>query len=99
MVRKLNLAEEEIMSQLLQLANMEVNLKALIVKPLDDGGMGSLAFGPNHENRMFGRQASEYTFEDSDGTKVLATLYLDKEGEIYELDVWKVDFSPTQRLK
>ena len=36
---------------------------------------------------------SEYEFKDKDGVDVVASLFLDKEGNLYELDIWKVDFS------
>jgi hypothetical protein len=60
-------------------------------------GMGSLRFvGQN--GRKFGSCVAETTFTDADGVLVSAALYLDQFGELFELDLWKVDFSPVQRI-
>jgi hypothetical protein len=40
----------------------------------------------------------EVVFADSDGTKVSATLVVDSHGELREMDVWKVDFTPVLRM-
>ncbi|NVK03686.1 MAG: hypothetical protein HWD92_02640 [Flavobacteriia bacterium] len=67
----------------------------LLVYPMDDGGMGGLYLFPGGERkagRTFGEQASEYQFTDSDGVEVIASLNLDKDGELFELDIWKTDF-------
>jgi hypothetical protein len=69
----------------------------LLVIPMNDGGMGSLKLLLNTDEtdvRQFGRQASEIIFIDKDGVAVLVTLYLDKNEELFELGVWKTDFSP-----
>jgi len=68
----------------------------LFVRSMDDGQMGSLCLFPSgleKSDRSFGRQASEFKFKDKDGTYVIASLYLDKAGDLFELDLWKVDFS------
>lgn len=73
----------------------------LKVTDMDDGGMGSLRLSPlsiEGESRRYGRTASELRFEDADGVTVLASLYLDRAGAPFELDIWKVDFSPLIRL-
>lgn len=73
----------------------------LMVQPMDDGGMGSMVLSHtpnNNTERIFGRQVSDCTFADRDGVKVLASLYVDQHDEIYELDLWKVDFSPLQKI-
>lgn len=68
----------------------------LRVADMTDGGMGSLYLlleGSNEINRSFGKQASECRFADEDGVEVIASLNLDQYGNLYELDVWKADFS------
>ncbi len=57
--------------------------------------MGSLAIGENYANRQLGAEVAEFMFKDIDGTPVSASLNVDQQGELYELDIWKVDFSPT----
>lgn len=65
--------------------------------PLDDGGMGSLRLveGDDDRNeRKFGSKAAELQFRDADGTPVSVSLHLDDAGRLFELDVFKADFSP-----
>jgi hypothetical protein len=70
----------------------------IMVKPLNDGGMGSLRIVLNcqSENDLikFGKEVSNIEFNDIDGIKVLASLNVDENGNLFELDLWKVDFSP-----
>jgi hypothetical protein len=77
-------------------------LSDLTVQEMSDGGMGSLYIEhptKNKEDRRFGRRLGELLYKDSDGVDVLISLNLDKEGNLYELDVWKTDFSPTINLE
>lgn len=63
---------------------------------LDDGGMGSFKFVyPQEETptNMDIIPISEYQFYDKDDILVLATLYSFSNGQLYELDIWKTDFS------
>lgn len=75
-----------------------VDVEALRVSDMNDGGMGSLLFDTTKPHRRFGRALSEGWFMDTDGFPVLVAIYLDEEDEIFELDSWKVDFSPRRRL-
>jgi hypothetical protein len=70
------------------------------VQEMNDGRMGSLrlSMGADEPARVFGRRAADYEFADTDGVKVIASLILDQSGAPFELDVWKVDFTPTARL-
>jgi hypothetical protein len=73
-------------------------LPTIKVEQMDDGGMGSLRFtSPNH-NRKLGEVIAEIQYQDEDGVPVLVSLNLDEEGALYELDSWKVDFSPLKRI-
>lgn len=60
-------------------------------------GMGSLRF-VGWSERKFGSCVGETTFTDSDGVLVVVGLNLDQAGELFELDMWKVDFSPVKRI-
>lgn len=74
---------------------------SLCVRNMDDGGMGSLELFPKselRENRIFGSNISEFQFEDADGIKVLVSLFVDQDGELYELDVWKTNFEKLIRF-
>ena len=70
----------------------------LLVSDLSDGGMGSLALHPrgmdDYKEHRWGSQASDGLVDDVDGVTVVASLYLDERGELYELDIWKTDWSP-----
>ena len=73
----------------------------IIVSPMNDGGMGSLTLFQDEDdkqNRIFGKQISEYRFIDEDGIEVIASLNIDDKGDLYELDIWKTDFSPLIRF-
>lgn len=68
----------------------------LLVRSMNDGGMGSLHLFPNGKirpDRTMGKQISELQFTDQDSTEVLASLYVDSNGDLLELDIWKTDFS------
>ena len=68
----------------------------LLVSPMNDGGMGSLRLfttGKFNSKAVFGQQVSEYHFYDKDGVKVIVSLNVDQMGCLFELDVWKTDFS------
>lgn len=77
--------------------------RSLFTKQMDDGGMGSfLILKENHsrnDSPKFGRQVSEYQFNDEDGVPVLVTLNVDEHNDLFEVDVWKVDYSPVIKLK
>lgn len=69
----------------------------LLVRSMEDGGMGSfriLPSGVEDEDRLYGQTVSEYEFVDDDGIKVLVSLNVDQAGELFEVDIWKTDFSP-----
>ena len=71
---------------------------SLLVGDAQDGGMGSLWFHKSSlEKRRFGTELAEGLFHDADGVPVSVGLYLDQFGDLFELDVWKVDFSPLIR--
>ena len=73
----------------------------VLVAAMPDGGMGSLRLRlPNspEEHQRFGGQVADFSFADADGVLVLVALNVDERGVPFELDVWKADFSPLQRV-
>lgn len=73
------------------------NLDTYWVNEMDDGGMGSLQVVGN-EDRIFGRELAEGDFYDIDGLPVFISVDLDTNGDFYELDVFKADFSPLKKF-
>lgn len=73
-------------------------LATSLVEEMQDGDMGSLRFRPpGFYDQRFGRQIAEAEFTDSDGVLVSAAINLDDRGHLFELDIWKMDFSPLKR--
>lgn len=65
---------------------------------MSDEGMGSLRLStadrPDSSDRRFGRRVAEYRFKDSDDVDVLCSLNVDQNGTLFELDVWKANYTP-----
>jgi hypothetical protein len=97
-MRKIKTSEARLFSKLLAVAKLELDITNIEVVELNDGGMGSLGIGKNYSNISFGKQVAKYKFKDEDGVEVFFALNLDTNGELYEIDVWKIDFSPTRTL-
>lgn len=97
LMRRLFEREIPLMRWLISKARQHEPLHGLMVEPMEDGRMGSLRIGLAGDSRRFGRSLAEAEFKDRDGTLVIATLNADSDGQLFELDVWRVDFSPLQR--
>jgi hypothetical protein len=70
------------------------SLAHVLVQDMEDGGMGSVRFfSPKQGEQHFGSQIAEASFVDADGVAVSATLNLDQNGDLFELDLFKADFS------
>jgi hypothetical protein len=83
--------------------NLISDLDYLKVVNMDDGGMGSLKLFPKQivlvdEVRSFGQAICEYFFQDEDEVQVIATINLDSKGELFELDVWKTNYTELKKL-
>jgi hypothetical protein len=74
------------------------SLPRQLVEDMPDGGMGSLRFKMTDDpDRRFGKEIGEVLFTDEDGVMVSATVNLDNNDKLFELDIWKVDSSPLRR--
>ena len=93
-MRKIAEAEVPLISWLLSAAGRNESVENLTVSEMEDGGMGSLFFGPTPEKRRFGAAIADCQFLDKDGVTVIAALNTDEEGHLYELDMWRTDFNP-----
>ncbi len=97
-----NLREEErlLLSSLLSSAwakdALGKTLSTSLVTDLQDGGMGSVRFVQS-EARSLGKAVVEAEYTDSDGILVSIVVNVDTHGDLFEVDFWKVDFSPLRR--
>jgi hypothetical protein len=78
--------------------SLRVPLSSALVEDMNDGGMGSILF--LSERDQLCRSAHEIArgeYVDEDGVLVIIGVNIDQNGELFELDFWKVDFSPLRR--
>lgn len=73
-------------------------LYTIEVQEMGENQTGSLRFGAAAPHRRLGDKIASTRFLDEDGVPVLVSLYLDQQGELYELDCWKVDDTPLRRI-
>lgn len=77
--------------------SLREELVAALVEECSDGGMGSLRFsGPL--GRKFGAELATTESRDVDGIAPIISINVDQYGALFELDIWKVNFSPLVRL-
>jgi len=100
MKRRLSESEKRLLRKIINSAQNidfeEKEIEYLMVEPMEDGGMGSLKLIPpgcENEKRIFGKQIAEFQFNDIDDIKVIASLNVDQNGHLFELDIWKTNFS------
>jgi len=74
-------------------------LDTVLVEEMDDGGMGGLRFMSSIADldRRLGKTVAEAEFLDEDEVLVSIELNLDQNNQLFELDVWKVDYSPISK--
>ena len=100
--RPLNTGEKRLITRMVRGTSHEASvlrdLTHVLVEDMADCGMGSIRFcSSGRGRRQFGQQIAEASFTDDDGVPVSATLNLDQNGALFELDVWKVDNSALHR--
>ena len=68
-------------------------VRSLWVTELADGSMGSIRFvSPLNERRAFCLEKAE--FRDTEGSNINVAINADQTGALYEVDIWKYDFTP-----
>ena len=99
--RKLRDNERDLIAAMLKgkpHAVMMDTLSACNVEDMQDGGMGSIRFmNESGAERRLGEAIAEADYIDEDGVLVSIVLNTDTSGRLYEVDFWKVDFSPPRR--
>ncbi|WP_304064870.1 DUF6984 family protein [Pedobacter glucosidilyticus] len=102
LIRKPTRQEEGLIKFLITKAFKNINIgQELLVRSMNDGNMGGLylyPFGIIDKKRFLGELVSECQFIDEDGVKVIASLNVDQDGQIFEVDIWKTDFSPLIKI-
>ncbi|GGY45679.1 hypothetical protein GCM10011297_18020 [Bacterioplanes sanyensis] len=98
-MRKLFLAERLLVESLLKKSGLDsigIDFREVQVEAMSDGGMGSLKFlsSTPDELRSLGLQVEAMAKDEADGVELSISLNFDSDGVLYELDIWKVDFSP-----
>ena len=95
--RKLRTEEIALIEALLSFGKREeiaAGLKDAEVREIPGGEIGSLVFAPSGPGeRKFGDVLATAEATDSDGATITFALNLDRSGALYELDIWKDDFS------
>ncbi|WP_217426365.1 DUF6984 family protein [Pandoraea anhela] len=78
----------------LRMENLIRSARGALVEPMSDGGMGSVKFvWDEGGRRKFDCELVEKQYLDLDNVPISAAINLDQYGELFELDIWKVDFS------
>jgi hypothetical protein len=67
------------------------------VYTMDDGGMESIRFVDKKGKHGYQKDLIHAEYNDEDGIPVFITLDLNTANELYELDMFKGDFSPLLR--
>ena len=100
-MRPLTKAEADLLTALIDMmpdgARIRRQIAGARVQEMKDSRMGSLRFINGGSHRMHGEPiAAKAT--DEDGVPLEISINLDENGDLFELDIWKVDFSPLRRL-
>ena len=102
-VRELREDELRVLRKMLSQTSIETEfeeqLASMKVQTMADGGMGSIRFynGRDRSPLDYGGQIAEAAFQDANGVPVSITLSVDTIGDLFEMDVFKADFSPLIR--
>jgi hypothetical protein len=103
--RKLNKEEIDLIEYLAGKANYQLGKKwydEYKAFPMDDGGMGSILLVVDHlpkQERFFKAQIADCILHDVDDVAIIISLNIDQNDFLFELDVWKVDYSPVKEIR
>lgn len=95
-------AERELLEGMLEASGTKFTvgfpLPSALVEDMNDGGMGSIRFLPSADQGSRTAQViAQAEYFDEDGVPVSIAINADQNGELFEVDFWKVDFSPLKR--
>lgn len=94
-MRQLREREKDLISFLLSLKSLEIDISNLAVEDYPKTNSNSIWFKGSKPMSQRKNQQSLVlaTFLDNDNIPISVHLSVDSDGELYELDIWKVDFS------
>ncbi|MDD7888279.1 hypothetical protein [Flavivirga sp. 57AJ16] len=96
--RDLKIEEYQLLENMLkELKEYDFNLNELKVVDMLDGGMGSLYIVnalKTREERKMNKAIIEKQFYDVDDVPISVSINIDTDGNLFELDIWRVDFNP-----
>jgi hypothetical protein len=69
----------------------------ITVYPMNDGGMGSIRFVKNDDPYIYQRDLVQANYTDEDDVPVFISLNLNIDDKLFELDIFKGDFSPLKK--
>ena len=105
-IRKIGANEIEIIEYFIKIGCLKLASswsQTALIQLIDDGGMGSFKIFENDSeiknDRKFGKQIAEYNFVDDDNVVVIVSLNLDQSNKLFEVDIWKTDYSPVIKIK
>lgn len=79
-------------------AKTQARMPSILVEDMQDGGMGGIHFlATGCTERHYAKTLAQARYLDDDGVVVSIVITVDQNGELYEVDFWKVDFSPLKR--
>ena len=98
---------QEIINQLCSAANLQVPNQPVHGYQLPTKKMGYRIFSSKNSNvaeaeneaRILGRQVADISWTDNDGKRAFALLSSDVNGELFELDIWKTNYSALTTLR
>lgn len=74
-------------------------IEDVLVEEMNDGGMGSLRVVRQFSGKpRIAREMREANFADIDGVSVSITVNIDQDGHLFELDIFKADYSPLRKF-
>ncbi len=100
--RSLKTEEYQLLENLLkELKDYDFDLENLKVEDMLDGGMGSLYIVHSQKTkkeRKIDKSIIEKQFYDVDDVPISVCINIDTDGNLFELDIWRVDFNPLIRF-
>ncbi|MEM0939410.1 MAG: hypothetical protein AAGI25_06425 [Bacteroidota bacterium] len=98
-MRRINSREKKLLTELIQISGKFYSIEEIEVSELKDDGMGSLYLGSSNlkDKRFFGKRVAEAEYLDNDKIPIIVSLNVDQFDDLFELDIWKVDYSKVNK--